>query len=37
MPLDSNPSTALGKTERPGVRAFFLSIAALTVSMLLAL
>ena len=37
MPLDSNLSTALGKTDRPGVRAFFLSIAALTVAMLLAL
>src|SRR5215467_15336663 len=37
MPLRSNLSTALGKTDRPGVRAFFLSIAALTVAMLLAL
>ena len=37
MPLDSKLSTALGKTDRPGVRAFFLSIAALTVAMLLAL
>ena len=37
MPFDSNMSTALGKTGRPGVRAFFLSIAALTVAMLLAL
>ena len=37
MPLPLNMSTAPAKAERPGVRAFLLSIAALTVAMLLAL
>ena len=37
MPLPLNMSTAPAKAERPAVRAFLLSIAALTVAMLLAL
>ena len=37
MPLPLNMSTAPAKADRPGVRAFLLSIAALTVAMLLAL
>jgi len=37
MPLHSSMSSALAKTDRPGLRAFLLSLAALTIAMLLAL
>ena len=37
MPLHSSTSSTLAKSDRPGLRAFLLSLAALTIAMLLAL